>query len=165
MSTATPDSRELRNALGRFATGVCVVTTRTSDGRRAALTINSFCSVSLDPPLVAWYLSDRAPSLPVFRQADHFAVHVLAADQQQLAKHFATPADDKFAPLGERVQPGLGDVPILVDALARFECRTSELTTYGDHVMVLGQVERFSYGSEAPLLFHAGRFFEHRSAA
>jgi flavin reductase (DIM6/NTAB) family NADH-FMN oxidoreductase RutF len=165
MSTLTPDSRELRNALGRFATGVCIVTTRAGDGRQAALTINSFCSVSLDPPLVAWYLSDRAPSLPVFREADHFAVHVLAADQQELARHFATPADDKFAPLGERVQRGLGDVPVLVEALARFECSKAELTTYGDHVMVLGQVERFSYGSEAPLLFHAGRFFEHRPAA
>jgi flavin reductase (DIM6/NTAB) family NADH-FMN oxidoreductase RutF len=165
MTTATADSRELRNALGRFATGVCIVTTRTGDGRHAALTINSFCSVSLDPPLVAWYLSDRAPSLPVFRDAEHFAVHVLSADQQPLAKHFATPADDKFTPLGERVQRGLGDVPVLVDALARFECSKSELATYGDHVMVLGHVERFSYGSEAPLLFHAGRFAEHRPAA
>lgn len=165
MSTTLPDRRELRNALGRFATGVCIVTTGTGDGRQAALTINSFCSVSLDPPLVAWYLSDRAPSLPVFQHASHFAVHVLAADQQEIASHFARPSEDKFALLGDRVARGLGDVPVLVDALARFECRKAELVTYGDHVMVLGEVERFSYGSEDPLLFHAGRFFEHRTAA
>lgn len=165
MSTTHPESRELRNALGRFATGVCVVTTRARDGRQAALTINSFCSVSLAPPLVAWYLGEHAPSLPVFQQADRFAVHVLGAHQQYLARHFAAPAEDKFTPLGEHVQRGLGDVPLIADALARFECSKPELTTYGDHIMVLGQVERFSYGSEAPLLFHAGRFFEHHAAA
>jgi flavin reductase (DIM6/NTAB) family NADH-FMN oxidoreductase RutF len=165
MSTPSIDSRELRNALGRFATGVCVVTTRTGNGRKAALTVNSFCSVSLDPPLVAWYLNDRAPSLPVFRESGYFAVHVLAADQQHLATHFARSSEDKFAPFSERVQTGLGDVPVLGDALACFECRTSSIVPYGDHVMILGQVERFSYGSESPLLFHAGRFIEHSSTA
>jgi flavin reductase (DIM6/NTAB) family NADH-FMN oxidoreductase RutF len=165
MSTQSLDSRELRNALGCFATGVCVVTTRTGDGRQAALTVNSFCSVSLDPPLVAWYLNDRAPSLPVFRESGYFAVHILAADQQHLATHFARSSEDKFAPFGERVRTGLGDVPVLGDALACFECRTSTLAHYGDHVMILGQVERFTYGRESPLLFHAGRFIEHGSTA
>ncbi len=165
MNTSSLDSRELRNALGRFATGVCVVTTRSVAGQRAALTINSFCSVSLDPPLVAWYLSERAPSLPVFKDASHFAVHVLGADQQALASHFARPSDDKFAALADRIEAGLGDVPVLDDALARFECRTASIETYGDHVMVLGHVERFVYGSDAPLLFHAGRFIEHRPVA
>ncbi|WP_158935602.1 flavin reductase family protein [Burkholderia sp. S171] len=165
MSTPCVDSRELRNALGRFATGVCVVTTGTADGRKAALTINSFCSVSLDPPLVAWYLNDRAPSLPIFRTSGYFAVHILAADQQELASHFARPSEDKFAPYSHRVKAGLGDVPVLGDALACFECRTTAIETYGDHVMILGHVERFSYGSESPLLFHAGRFMEHGAAA
>jgi flavin reductase (DIM6/NTAB) family NADH-FMN oxidoreductase RutF len=165
MSTPSVDSRELRNALGRFATGVCIVTTRTADGRKAALTVNSFCSVSLDPPLVAWYLNDRAPSLPVFRESGYFAVHVLAADQQNLASHFARPSEDKFASFSDRIETGLGDVPVLDDTLARFECRTTAIETYGDHVMILGHVERFSYGSESPLLFHAGRFIEHSTTA
>jgi flavin reductase (DIM6/NTAB) family NADH-FMN oxidoreductase RutF len=165
MSTLPMDSRELRNAMGRFATGVCVVTTRTGDGRKAALTVNSFCSVSLDPPLVAWYLNDRSPSLPAFRESGFFAVHILAAGQQEVATHFAKPSEDKFAPFSERVQTGLGDVPVLGDVLACFECRTSGIEHYGDHVMILGQVERFYYGSESPLLFHAGRFLEHRVAA
>jgi flavin reductase (DIM6/NTAB) family NADH-FMN oxidoreductase RutF len=123
MSTLPMDSRELRNAMGRFATGVCVVTTRTGDGRKAALTVNSFCSVSLDPPLVAWYLNDRSPSLPAFRESGFFAVHILAAGQQEVATHFAKPSEDKFAPFSERVQTGLGDVPVLGDVLACFECR------------------------------------------
>ncbi|WP_414439759.1 flavin reductase family protein [Burkholderia sp. 22PA0106] len=165
MNLPTVDSRELRNALGRFATGVCLVTTRADDGRRAALTINSFCSVSLDPPLVAWYLSDRAPSLPVFRASGYFAVHVLNADQQHIASHFARPADDKFASFDDRLENGLGDVPVFDGTLARFECRTAAIETYGDHVMILGHVERFSYGSEPPLLFHAGRFIEHAANA
>jgi flavin reductase (DIM6/NTAB) family NADH-FMN oxidoreductase RutF len=165
MNTPTVDSRELRNALGRFATGVCIVTTRARDGREAALTINSFCSVSLDPPLVAWYLNDRAPSLPVFSESGYFAVHILAAGQQHLASHFARPSNDKFAMLGDRVQMGLGNVPVLRDALACFECRTSRIVPYGDHQMILGQVERFSYGTESPLLFHAGRYMEHGTVA
>ncbi|MFM0305842.1 flavin reductase family protein [Paraburkholderia sediminicola] len=165
MSTPSVDSRELRNALGRFATGVCIVTTRTEDGRKAALTVNSFCSVSLDPPLVAWYLNDRAPSLPVFRESGYFAVHVLAAGQQHLASHFSRPSDDKFASCSGRIEAGLGDVPVLGDMLARFECRTASIETYGDHVMILGHVERFSYGSESPLLFHAGRFIEQGTTA
>lgn len=165
MSTSTVDSRELRNAMGRFATGVCIVTTRTADGRKAALTVNSFCSVSLDPPLVAWYLNDRAPSLPVFRESGYFAVHILAAGQQHLASHFARPAEDKFASIAARLETGLGDVPVLGDTLARFECRTTSIEPYGDHVMILGHVERFSYGSESPLLFHAGRFIEHGTSA
>jgi flavin reductase (DIM6/NTAB) family NADH-FMN oxidoreductase RutF len=165
MSTPSIDSRDLRNALGRFATGVCVVTTRADDGRKAALTVNSFCSVSLNPPLVAWYLDNRASSLPVFTTSGYFAVHVLAADQQHLATHFARFSEDKLGPFSERVQTGLGDVPVLGDALACFECRTSSVVPYGDHVMILGQVERFSYGSESPLLFHAGRFIEQHATA
>lgn len=165
MTTSTVDSRELRNALGRFATGVCIVTTRTEDGRRAALTVNSFCSVSLDPPLVAWYLNDKAPSLPVFRESGYFAVHVLAADQQHIASHFARASEDKFASFSDRLESGIGDVPVFGDTLARFECRTASIEVYGDHVMILGHVERFAYSSESPLLFHAGRFIEHGANA
>ncbi|RZT36845.1 flavin reductase family protein [Cupriavidus agavae] len=157
------DSRDLRNALGRFATGVCIVTTCTAEGQRAALTINSFCSVSLDPPLVAWYLSDRAPSLQAFSESEFFAVHVLTAEQQHLASHFARPSPDKFA-IVDDVRPGLGDVPLLDDALACFECRTSAVVPFGDHVMVLGQVERFGYEAKTPLLFHAGKFLEQAPA-
>jgi len=160
-STSQPvDPRELRNALGRFATGVCVVTTIGEDGRAAGLTVNSFSSVSLDPPLVAWCLGRKAPSMAAFSASAYFAVHVLAADQQHLAMHFAKPSEDKFAILQGELEQGIGQVPVLANALARFECRKFSMTDCGDHVMFFGQVERFTYQSSAPLVFHAGRFVE-----
>ncbi|NML42348.1 flavin reductase family protein [Ramlibacter sp. G-1-2-2] len=159
------DPRELRNALGRFATGVCVVTTRTATGQAAGLTVNSFSSVSLDPPLVAWCLGRKAPSLRAFAQAEHFAVHVMAQDQHALAMHFARPAEDKFAAVREAFEPGLGEVPVLKDALARFECRKASTVEGGDHLIFIGRVERFAYADRAPLLFHAGRFLDRGDAA
>jgi len=154
------DPRELRNALGRFATGVCVVTTRTAAGQAAGLTVNSFSSVSLDPPLVAWCLGRQAPSRCAFEAAEHFAVHVMAADQQALTMHFARPAADKFADVQGEFEDGLGAVPVLKNALARFECRKASVVEGGDHLIFIGRVERFTYADRAPLLFHAGRFLE-----
>jgi len=155
------DPRELRNALGRFATGVCVVTTCDENGLAWGLTINSFCSVSLTPPLVAWWLGSSAPSMAAFVSAEYFAVNVLHVEQRHVAQHFARPSEDKFSLVSESLIGGLGDVPVMADALASFECRKSATSTCGDHVMFLGQVERFRYGSSAPLLFHAGRFLDH----
>ncbi len=157
---AVTDARELRNAFGRFATGVCIVTTRTASGLAAGLTVNSFSSVSLDPPLVAWCLGRQAPSLQAFLQADHFAVHVMAADQQALAMHFARPAADKFADVAQAIEPGLGGLPVLKDPLARFECHKASVVDGGDHLMFIGRVMRYAYVDRAPLLFHAGRFLD-----
>lgn len=154
------DPRELRHALGRFATGVCVVTTRTDTGQLAGLTVNSFSSVSLDPPLVAWCLGCKAPSMPAFAQATHFAVHVLAQDQHALALHFARPAEDKFASVRDAFEPGIAGVPVLRETLARFECRKASMVDGGDHVIFIGRVERFAYADRPPLLFHSGRFLE-----
>jgi len=156
----TIDARELRNALGRFATGVCVVTTGSSSGPAAGLTVNSFSSVSLEPPLVAWCLARKAPSARTFADADHFCVHVMAHDQRDTALHFARPAADKFAPLVDQVERGTGGVPMLKKTLARFECRKASVVDGGDHLIFLGRVLGFSYSDAAPLLFHAGRFLE-----
>ncbi|MDM0044417.1 flavin reductase family protein [Variovorax dokdonensis] len=158
---AAIDPRELRTALGRFATGVCVVTTRTAGGQAAGLTVNSFTSVSLDPPLVAWCLGRMAPSLRAFEQAEHFAVHVMAHHQHALAMHFARPAEDKFAAFRDEFEPGLGNVPVIRDPLARFECRKASMVDGGDHVIFIGRVERFAHAEREPLLFHAGRFLGH----
>ena len=159
---ATPaiDPRELRNALGRFATGVCVVTTGSAAGLAAGLTVNSFSSVSLEPPLVAWCLARKAPSARVFAASDRFCVHVMAQDQRATALHFARPADDKFAPLTDQLERGIGGVPVLKKALARFECRKASVVDGGDHLIFIGRVEAFSYADAPPLLFHAGRFLE-----
>ncbi|MFI5706351.1 flavin reductase family protein [Kribbella sp. NPDC051620] len=149
-------SRELRSALGRYTTGVTVITAQTPDGRRIGVTANSFTSVSLEPPLVAWCPAKRAPSLPDLERATHFAVNVLAAGQHDLSKQFATPAADKFA--GVPTTEGLGGAPLIGGALARFECRTVRWVDAGDHVICIGEVERFDTADGEPLVFHAGMY-------
>jgi flavin reductase (DIM6/NTAB) family NADH-FMN oxidoreductase RutF len=156
---AALDERHLRNALGRFATGVTVVTTRTADGKLEGLTANSFSAVSLDPPLVLWSLRASAPSLPSFEVAGHFAVNVLSASQHGLCRRFATPSRDKF----ESVQhaPGLGGCPLLAGALATFECSTDSHVAGGDHVIFFGRVRRAAFADGAPLIFSAGTYGTH----
>lgn len=148
------DPRELRRTLGQFATGVTVVTARCPSGQKVGMTANSFTSVSMDPPLVLWCPSKNAPSLPQFAEATHFAVNVLSSEQEALARRFSTPAPDKFAEL-ELVE-GAGGTPILPGSLARFECRTVQCIEAGDHIVFIGEVERFSTATGTPLIFHAG---------
>lgn len=156
--TASPshDPRALRAALGAFATGVTIVTTREPDGTDIGLTANSFNSVSLDPPMVLWSLSRRALSLPAFQASGHFAVHVLAADQDALSHRFATQGAAKFADLP--LARGAGGTPLLDGCSARFECRTAFTYDGGDHVIFVGEVLAFEHFPRPPLLFHAGRY-------
>src|SRR4249919_2131388 len=107
----TIDAREFRGALGAFTTGVTIVTTRDDGGHDVGLTVNSFNSVSLEPPLVLWSLARNAASLPAFVAAEHFAVHILAADQEPLSNRFAQRGADKFA--GLELARGEGGVPLL----------------------------------------------------
>lgn len=150
------DARALRHALGRFATGVTVVTTCTPEGERQGLTVNSFAAVSLDPPLVLWCLQRTAPSLAGFIAAGTFAINVLHARQAALSRRFAAPAEDKFA--GVEHAPGLDGAPLIADALARFECRTERTVEAGDHVIFIGRVLRAAYRDGQPLLYSAGRY-------
>ncbi|WP_066376113.1 flavin reductase family protein [Herbidospora mongoliensis] len=148
--------RSLREAFGQFATGVAVITTVTDDGERAGVTVNSFTSVSLDPPLVLWCLSNRAPSASIFLRAGRFAANVLAADQDHLSRRFATPSADKFAGVELLGTP----LPILAGALASFVCRTERVYDGGDHHIFVGEVERYQRGAGEPLVFHSGRYRE-----
>ncbi|MBG0818789.1 flavin reductase family protein [Planomonospora sp. ID82291] len=152
--------RSLREALGQYATGVAVVTAAAPGGDLAGVTVNSFTSVSLDPPLVLWCLARSSPSAPVFLRAGRFAVNVLAEDQDHLSRRFATPLPDKFA--GVETLPGPGGAPLLAGTLASFACRTATVHEGGDHLILVGEVERFHRAEGAPLVFHAGRY---RSAA
>jgi len=155
--TAVTDEREFRRALGAFPTGVAVVTARCADGRTAGLTINSFTSVSLRPPLVLWNLATRAPSRAVFEAASHFAIHVLTSDQRPFADRFCAPAADKFT--GLTLTAGLGGAPLLVSPpAALFECRRLDAHPGGDHLILLGEVERYSCSGLPPLVFYGGRF-------
>lgn len=152
----TGHARDLRTALGMFATGVAVVTARGPDGRTSGLTINSFSSLSLDPPLVLWCLSDRAPSRSVFMNASHFAIHVLAEHQEQLSTRFSTPCPDKFA--GLDLAEGLGGAPVLSGVSALFECERHHTYSGGDHTIFVGRLHRHSYCHRSPLVFHCGRY-------
>lgn len=153
------DPRALRNALGCYATGVAVVTALADGDTPVGLTVNSFTSVSLDPPLVLWSLSRRSPSRTAFEQASHFAVNVLTAEQQALSNRFATPRPDKFA--GVEWQRGHGGAPLLADCLAWFQCRRHLCHDGGDHIILLGRVEAFDHEPERdPLVFLTGRYHQ-----
>lgn len=141
-----------------YATGVAVVTTALEDGRRAGVTVNSFTSVSLDPPLVLWCLSRRAPSADLFLRAGRFVVNVLAAGQDELSRRFATPAEDKFA--GVATSSAAGGLPVLEGTLASFACRTVTVHEGGDHLIFVGAVEQFDRTCGEPLVFHSGRYLE-----
>ena len=156
MSTSAFDPREFRKALGSFATGVTIITTRAADGTPVGLTVNSFNSVSLNPPLVLWSLENASLSLPVFREAPHWAVHVLASDQEELSGRFARRGATKFS--GLALEEGVGGIPLLTGCSARFQCRNAFQYDGGDHVIFVGEVERFDRSEAPPLVFHGGRY-------
>jgi flavin reductase (DIM6/NTAB) family NADH-FMN oxidoreductase RutF len=157
-AAAPPTDRAFRDALGLFATGVTVVTTRDPLGQPVGVTVNSFNSVSLSPPLVLWSLARRASTLAAFTSASHYAIHVLGAEQRALAERFAGRSSDRWADLA--FGSGLGKVPLLEGAVAVFECRQRSRYEEGDHLILVGEVERCSHQDGAsPLLFHGGRFY------
>lgn len=153
----TFDPRHYRTALGWFATGVTIITARSSAGDLIGITANSFNTVSLDPPLVLFSLDRRAYSLPAFHQAGHFAINVLRDDQRHLSQIFATALIDKW----DNVSYELWNTgcPILTDALASFECKTQHIYDGGDHLIFVGRVDKLRYNSEGPpLLYFRGAY-------
>ena len=148
------DTRDLRRALGQYATGVTVVTTLDAAGLPYGMTANSFTSVSLDPPLVLWAAAKSSPSLAAFDATERFAVNVLASDQHHLSRQFATSGSDKFD--GVSLLPG--DLPLLPGAVARFSCRRlpDGRIDAGDHVVFLGEIESYDAPGGEPLVFHSG---------
>ncbi|MBN8832339.1 MAG: flavin reductase family protein [Sphingomonadales bacterium] len=150
------DPRDYRDALGRFATGVTVVTTRDADGQPVGVTANSYNSVSLDPPLILWSLAKSAGSMAAFEQAERFAVHILSHEQEAIAKRFAARGLDKFADLDFDLHET--GVPILADCSARLLCETVHRYEGGDHKIFVGRVYSFEKQDHPPLLFHLGRF-------
>lgn len=150
------DPRQFRAALGAFPTGVTIVTTKDANGRDVGLTANSFNSVSLDPPLVLWSLSRTASSMPAFESSDYFAVHILSAQQEDLASRFASRDVDRFA--GLVLGRGHGDAPLLDGCAARFECRRAHLYQGGDHMIIVGEVLTFERFDRPALAFHGGKY-------
>src|SRR5262247_964301 len=111
------DARDFRSALGCFPTGVCLVTTLGPGGKPEGMTINSFSSVSLDPPMVLWSLARTASSAAVFRDAEYFAVNVLGKEDAALSSHFAKSAENKFSAFTDRFSAGMGGSPVLKGAV------------------------------------------------
>jgi len=153
----TVDARSLRQALGSFPTGVCLVTTADAHGKREGMTINSFASVSLAPPLILWSIRDDARSADAFLAARSFNLSVLGADQKDLALHFARPAPDKFERFEADFDLSANRCPRLKTAVATFECSLYSCHREGDHTILLGRVEHFARTQAAPLLFHSGQ--------
>jgi flavin reductase (DIM6/NTAB) family NADH-FMN oxidoreductase RutF len=152
------DKRDLRTALGSFGTGVTVVTSGNFQSRLVGVTANSFSSVSLEPPIVLWSLVSSSPSLEVFDATGRFVINVLALEQMNLSKQFSKTLEDKFA--GVEYTEGLGDLPVIQNCVATFECKTIQRTVVGDHVLFLGQVENYIYENRTPLLFCQGNYMQ-----
>ncbi|WP_062310748.1 flavin reductase family protein [Polynucleobacter sinensis] len=150
------DSRELRNVLGCFGTGVTVVTTVANSGERIGLTANSFSSVSLDPPIVLWSLGKQSRNLSVFQESGRFVINVLGVDQLHLSNQFAKPSDDRFA--GVEHSAGLGGLPVIHGCAANIECETLSAQEVGDHILFLGKIVRYSYLKKDTLLFCNGAY-------
>jgi flavin reductase (DIM6/NTAB) family NADH-FMN oxidoreductase RutF len=151
------DPRTLRDALGCFATGVTVVTCVASDGTPAGLTVNSFTSVSLDPPLLLVCLHRMAASSGALVEATHFAINVLQNGQQPASMRFATRDEDRFGTTPW--SRGEAGAPILADSLGVFECERYAVYDGGDHHILVGQVVKASFDASLdPLLYFRGRY-------
>ena len=146
------DTDAFRRALSCFATGVAVVTALDDAGGNVGITINSFSSVSLDPPLILWSVARDSQNYEVFVRARHFAVHVLASHQEELVERFASRDEKKFD--GLECGQGLHGMPILPDHIACFECSTEHIYPGGDHKIIVGRVHRFEDREADPLVLH-----------
>jgi flavin reductase (DIM6/NTAB) family NADH-FMN oxidoreductase RutF len=144
--------------MGCFATGVAVVTAVDNSGTKVGMTINSFNSVSLEPPLVLWSIANDSQSFEIFVEAEHFAVNVLAIHQQNICEQFAARGANKFN--GLVCSEGIAGVPILPTYSAVFECRAEHRYDGGDHAILVGRVLRFEDRKTDPLIFYRGRYLE-----
>jgi flavin reductase (DIM6/NTAB) family NADH-FMN oxidoreductase RutF len=151
------DARTLRDALGCFATGVTVVTCLGAEGEPAGLTVNSFTSVSLDPPLLLVCLAKKAASAAALIAASHFAVNVLQTGQQPASIRFSTRDEDRFG--ATPWECGEAGAPILAESLGVFECERHAVHDGGDHHMLIGQVVKASFDASLdPLLYFRGKY-------
>ena len=156
-SRAEIDSRELRNALGRFATGVCIISTMTEEGEPLGMTANSFSSVSLDPPLVLWSLQNNSEVFDVFARPRYFAINVLAREQHEHSGRYARKGDHVLHP--DHFIPGKCGTPIVPGALVSFECELHATHDGGDHLIIVGRVINMHTREDGePLLFYSGNY-------
>ena len=150
------EDQKLRQCLGKFATGVTVVSCRDQSGAPCGITVNSFCSVSLDPPLILWNIAKVSRSIQAFLNAEYFAINVLGSEQENLSARFAQSEPNLFS--GVDYEYSQQQVPIIDGALAWFECRTHDIHPGGDHHIIVGEVIEYQATDGNPLLFYAGNY-------
>jgi len=155
VSTRRLSSDEFREVIGYFATGVTVITVR-RDGSPTGTTASAVCSLSLEPPMMLVCMNKASATGQAIAEAGSFAVNILGEGQDHLARRFATKDPDKFT--GVAVVEGPGGEPLLADALAHLECRVTEQTTGGTHVVYLAEVETASARDGAPLAYFRGQY-------
>ena len=150
------DSLVFRRTIGHFATGVTVITTRSGD-RAFGMTASAVASLSLDPPMLVVCVNRKAPTHEAIACSDQFVVNVLALSQEPLARHFATPSDDKFA--GVELTDGRHGMPVLAGCLANFECAVESVATGGTHTIFVARVlSALAEEGRDPLLYYRGEF-------
>jgi flavin reductase (DIM6/NTAB) family NADH-FMN oxidoreductase RutF len=149
-------SEEFRHACGRFATGVTIASVVDGEGTPQGLTVNSFTSVSLEPPLVLIALAHAASVMEAFREARYFAVNVLSAGQRALSERFARKGHDRFD--GLKWHAGETGAPLLEGTLAEIECSIRYRFTAGDHDLIVGEMERAAVREGEPLVYFGGRY-------
>jgi flavin reductase (DIM6/NTAB) family NADH-FMN oxidoreductase RutF len=147
---------EFRAALSRFASGVTIVTTTDKDDRPAGITVSAFASVSLDPPLVLACIDNRASVHACLTEGAHFAINILAEDQEHLSRRFAAKDQDRFGDISHRT--GVTGAPLLDGALAVLECLVVGVYPGGDHSIVVGQVESTTVAEHRPLAYYRGAY-------
>lgn len=153
------DAKEFRNALGCFATGITVITSRAADNEALGVTVNSFSSVSLDPPLVLFSLAHVGGHCSEFRAAGKFAVNVLTPEQRHLSDRFSITREHRFD--GVDFEIGENGCPVFSDSLAVFECETFAIHDGGDHAVFVCRVTHVRMGQdEKALLFHKGQYHD-----
>jgi flavin reductase (DIM6/NTAB) family NADH-FMN oxidoreductase RutF len=153
------EQRRFRDALGAFATGVAVVTGRTETGEKLGMTVSSFNSVSLMPPLVLFSVARSAGSFATWTNMQRYAINILSQQQEELSNRFAKPSADRWS--GLLVLDGRNGVPVLPNALAVFECEHFARHNGGDHEIFVGQViahRTHAHRLERPLIFFGGQY-------
>ncbi len=150
------DQKEYRSALASFATGVTIVTTTGADGVAHGLTVNSFTSVSLDPPLVLWCLGNKSDSYDLFSKTDHYAINVLGAGETDFAMRFAGKGDQRLASIEFATLKTAA--PVLSQAIATFDCKVVQRIEAGDHLILIGETQAFVSRPDSGMTYFRGTF-------
>jgi flavin reductase (DIM6/NTAB) family NADH-FMN oxidoreductase RutF len=156
MSSAAVSPELFRRACALFPTGVAVLTTRAADGTAHGLTVNAFCSLSLDPPLILVAVDRACSLLDTFQKAERFAINFLSIDQQDLSVRFSQLPEGRFA--GVAWAPGANGAPLIEGCIGSIECRTTNVIDAGDHRALIGEVAAATIGEGDPLVFFRSNY-------